>query len=101
MMIFALIFAFAGGILVGFQFLLLNIPCGGCLESLAYAAAIACTSLVYVAFGSQFCVENAFDCSFGEGASYNVIALAAYCGAWIILCCSPKPSPLLSQCRKS
>ena len=99
-MVFALIFAFAGGCMVVFEFLCCNVPCAGCLESLSYGSALLCTCLVYLAFGSEMCYSNDFDCSFGKGSTYNLMALAAYGGAWVILCCSPKPTPLISQCSK-
>lgn len=100
MMVMALVFAFTAGSMVSFEFLLCNVPCASCLESLAYAAAIVCSCLVYLAFGSQFCYDNSFQCSFGQGCTYNLTALLAYCGAWVTLCCSPKPTPLLRQCSK-
>ncbi|GKY97886.1 hypothetical protein MPSEU_000746600 [Mayamaea pseudoterrestris] len=101
MMVLALICAFVGGCMVVFEFLCCKVPCAGCLESLSYGAAIVCSSLIYTAFGSKLCYENSFDCSFGMGSSYNLMALAAYGGAWVVLCCSPKPTPLIGQCRKN
>jgi hypothetical protein len=100
MIVAAACFAFCSGCLVAFEWLLCKIPCAGCLESLGYTAAKICSSLVYLAFGSDFCVGGGnFSCGFGPGASYNVAALACYFGASIVLCCSPKPDPICKQCR--
>jgi hypothetical protein len=100
MIVLAACFAFCAGCLVAFEWLLCKIPCAGCIESLGYTLAKICTSLTYLVYGSDFCLgEWNFSCGFGPGATYNVIAMACYVGASVVLCCSPKPDPICKQIR--
>lgn len=98
MCVMAICFAFCGGALVAFEWLLCKIPCAGCVEGLMYSGAKMCTCLVYLAYGSTLCIDANFSCTFGQGASYNISALACYFAAGLVLCCSPKPDPIFKQC---
>jgi len=107
MIALAIAAAAAGGTLVLFEFVCCKIVCcASCVEGLAYLAAQVCSGLAFLAYGSEFCnlaigtstdtpIESS--CSFGKGATYNVLALACYLASGIVLACSPKPTPLLHK----
>jgi hypothetical protein len=104
MIILAMLFAFGAGCTILLEWLCCNIPCAGCLQGLAYGAAVTCSGLVYVIYGSHYCGTSSVQaymqssCSFGVGSSYNIAAMALYMIAWVLLCCTPEPDPLRKQC---
>lgn len=105
MIFFALGCAALFGALVLFGFFCCQVCCFGCLETLACLGALSASGAVFVVYGSQFCVPrdeipDELQCSFGQGATYNVMAMACYLGASVVYCCSPRPDPLIKQCSK-
>ena len=119
MMILSLMGAFAAGCLVLFEFFCCRICCAVLLETLTFFASITCGALVFLAYYNPYCdtaeelfndtldtkdltfqANEAFECTFGQGSTFNVLAICFYAAASIVLCCSPKPTPLISQMRK-
>jgi hypothetical protein len=113
--------AFCAGCLVLFEFLCCRVCCAVLLENLAYLGSAACGGLVYLVYLNVYChdslqekaestLENnglkaktgalLYECKFGEGSTYNLCAVCFYLAAMIVLCFSPKPTPLIRQLRK-
>lgn len=119
MMTFSIIFGVSALCLVSFEFLCCRICCASVLESLALTAAAVTGGLAYLSFGSEYCtgepqetiasaadlilggdgddINELYTCAFGKGCSMNVTAMVIYLGAAVALCCTPKPSPLLTK----
>ena len=119
MIILSLVAAFCGGCMVLFEFFCCRVCCAVVLEDLAYLGAAVTGGLVYLAYHNEYCdtVEEKLDqaidekavltghnelyeCTFGQGSIYNLCAVVFYLAAMVVLCCSPKPTPLVHQCRK-
>jgi len=86
--------------MVLFEFVCCRICLAGCLEGLAYVVAQICSGLVFIVYASDFCIsvdELQLSCSFGRGATFNVLSLCCYVAAGIVLACSPKPTPLFHK----
>jgi hypothetical protein len=94
----AIIFAFIAGFLVLFEMIFLRICCSRLVESTAFFLAQAFTWLVYVVYGSTYCTTG--DCDMGSGAYYNMVAGILYFIASLLMCCTPKPEPLIRGCCK-
>ena len=113
MVILALAAACAAGTLVLFEFLFCKVCCAGCLEGLGYVVATVCSALGYLAYASEFCnytfgeddngngttmgISATSSCSFGKGATYNLLAMAAYFASSVVLACTPQPTPLFRK----
>ena len=118
----SLISAMIAAALVSFEFFCCKVCCAVMLENITYLVAVVTGALVYIAYANELCTGNPkdfatdlefvdvvmgkddasvlYDCSFGKGSTYNLCAIVFYLAASIVLCCSPKPTPLLHQCRK-
>ena len=94
MMILSLIGAFGAGCLVLFEFFCCRICCAVLLETLTFFVSIVCGALVFLAYYNPFCdtaeemfndsletqdltfqANEAFECTFGRGSTFNVIAI--------------------------
>jgi len=119
MIILSLIGAFCAGCMVMFEFFCCRVCCAVLVENLAYLGAVVTGALAFLAYHNEFCdtiqekalealKEKAiiternelFECTFGQGSTYNVCAIAFYLAAAIVLCFSPKPTPLIHQLCK-
>jgi len=126
MIVISLICAFLAGAMVTFEFFCCRVCCAVLLEDMAYLVAIFTGGLVYLAYLNPYCdspdeklndalnitgkadaldvVTNShnelYECTFGQGSKYNVGAMLLYAVAMVVLCCSPKPTPLLRQMSK-
>lgn len=117
MLTMSIVFGFGAACLVCFEFLCCRICCAAVLESLALTGAATMGGLAYLSFGSEYCtgdpqaaastakdivfgdgdVDDLYKCSFGKGCSMNLTAMVIYLAAAAVLCCTPKPSPLLTK----
>ena len=118
MMILSLVTAFAAIVLISFETLCCSVCCAATIERLVFLGATACGGLVYLTFASEYCVERdsenilelikdvistnddaeaAFECSFGKGCWYNLIAIVFYFGVSIALCFCPRPTPIIRK----
>jgi len=111
-------------ILVLFEWLFCEICCAGLVEGLAFAGAWACGLGVYLIYGIDGCgnvneeisgddtlsnigesiipesilnIPTGSECEWGQGATYNLLAVIAYLGCGILLCCAPQPKPICKQ----
>lgn len=119
MMILSLVGAFCAGCMVMFEFFCCRVCCAVLLENIAYLSSIAMGALVFLAYHNPYCdtIEEKFDesieekaivtqqnemfeCTLGQGSVYQVCAIGLYAVAMAVLCCSPKPTPLISQLSK-
>jgi len=119
MIILSLIAAACGGSLVMFEFFCCKVCCAVLLENLFFLGAMVTGSLAFLAYHNPYCdtieekaqevldeqslqteANELFECTFGQGSVYNVCALAFYLVAFVVLCCAPKPTPLIHQLRK-
>ena len=124
MMTLSILVAACATLLVGFEWLCCRVCCAQVLESLAFFAAAALGALAYLAFGSEYCTgdpaeviedwvtnpnlgnedlneqDDLYHCSFGKGSSYNLVAILIYFVVHFVVCCTPKPTPVLSQVSK-
>lgn len=127
MMTIAMIAAFCAICMLFFEFLLCRICCAVVLQNLAFVAASLLGGLAYLSFGSEYCttdgegyktilenlpsqaasvykgsqdLEDLYNCSFGRGCKYNLCAMVIYLGASVVLCCTPKPKPLIASIPK-
>jgi hypothetical protein len=73
--------------------------CSTLFTSLGLGLAVVFGGLTYVMYGSSFCLSG-FDCSFGTGATLNLVSMILYFVASILLCVTPKPEPCIYQCCK-
>jgi hypothetical protein len=119
MITLSLIGAFCAGCMVMFEFFCCRVCCAVLLEDLAYLGAVATGGLVYLAYHNPYCdtiqekaqdvldetifgndTKELYECKFGQGSTYNLCAMLFYLAAMIVLCFSPKPTPLIHQMRK-
>lgn len=119
MMILSLVGAFCAGCMVMFEFFCCRVCCAVLLENIAYLSSIAMGALVFLAYHNPYCdtIEEKFDesieekaivtqqnemfeCTLGQGSVYHICAIGLYAVAMAVLCCSPKPTPLISQLSK-
>lgn len=83
--------------LVLFEVLIVRVCCSRLIEGLAFMLAVASSGVVFVIFNNQYC-HTTYQCNWGTGAIYNVVACACYFCAWVLNSCTPKPKPLLRKC---
>ena len=123
MIILSLIGGFCAGCMVTFEFFCCRVCCAVLLENLAYLGAVVTGALSFLAYHNIYCdtfkekfddvaedkrlsavintyTDENYECRLGQGSTYNVCAITFYLCAVVVLCCSPKPTPLIHQMRK-
>lgn len=119
MIILSLIAAACGGTLVMFEFFCCKVCCAVLLENLFFLGAMVTGSLTFLAYHNPYCdtieekaqevldeksiiteANELFECTLGQGTVYNICAISLYMVAFVVLCCAPKPTPLIHQLRK-
>lgn len=107
----------AAGVMVLFEWLFCEVCCAGCLEGIAFVGAWACGLGVYMLYLIDACgdlkdqlgddtianiggsiipdgIPTGLQCEWGQGSTYNLLAVIAYFGCGILLCFAPKPKPI-------
>jgi len=115
----------AAGILVLFEWIICEICCAGIVEGCAFVGAWGCGLGVYLIYGIDGCgtineevtgdndivnnisetvipesilnIPTGSECTWGPGATYNLLACIAYFGCGVLLCFTPQPKPLCKQ----
>jgi len=103
--------------LVLLEWIFCEICCAKCIEGLAFVGAWACGLGVYAIYGIEECgnlkdelgddfvadtgsgflpdgIPTGSQCEWGQGATYNLMAIIAYLGCGVLLCFAPQPKPL-------
>jgi hypothetical protein len=73
--------------------------CSTLFTTLGLWLAVVFGGLTYTMYGSSLCLAGA-DCSFGVGATLNLVSMLLYFFASILLCTTPKPEPCIYLCCK-
>jgi hypothetical protein len=94
--LFAVIGGGVGFLVVFIETCCVQVCCSHMLESMAFGMAQLFTALTFIVYGSSLCQTNG-GCSNSTGGTYNFAAVGLYFFAGVLMCCTPKPKPFLTQ----
>jgi hypothetical protein len=97
----AAFFGFIALCLILFEFCICKLWCARCLLSGVYAVAYVCQGITFLIYNNgTFCTAGGTNCSWGQGSTWSVLALILYFISSCIMCCTPRPDPLLCKHRE-
>ena len=77
-----------------FECMFTNHCCCGVFRWLSLAGAKIFAGLTFIIYASDVCRLDGYDCTWSKGSTFNIIALALYILASIMVCCTPKGQPI-------